>query len=43
MSPAKNDDGLILSHQEYQRNVADVKTLGQVLSGIKRKQRALPR
>jgi len=36
VSLAKNDDGLILSHQEYQRNMADVKTLGQVLSGIKR-------
>ena len=36
VSLAKNDDGLILSHQEYQRNMSDVKTLGQVLSGIKR-------
>jgi IS5 family transposase len=35
VSLAKNDDGLILSHQEYQRNVADVKTLGQVIGGIK--------
>lgn len=32
---AKNDDGLILSHAEYQHNVADVKTLGQVVGGIK--------
>lgn len=32
---AKNDDGLILSHTEYQHNVADVKTLGQVIKGIK--------
>ena len=32
---AKNDDGLILSHEEYQRNVADVKTLGRVITGIK--------
>ena len=32
---AKNDDGLILSHVEYQHNVADVKTLGRVLTGIK--------
>jgi len=32
---AKNDDGLILSHAEYQHNVADVKTLGRVLTGIK--------
>ena len=36
VSLAKNDDGLILSHQEYQRNVADVKTLGRVITGIKR-------
>ncbi len=32
---AKNDDGLILSHVEYQRNVADVKTMGRVITGIK--------
>jgi IS5 family transposase len=32
---AKNDDGLILSHVEYQHNVADVKTMGQVITGIK--------
>jgi IS5 family transposase len=36
VSLSKNDDGLILSHQEYQKNVADVKTLGQVIAGIKR-------
>lgn len=36
VSLAKNDDGLILSHQEYQRNVADVKTLGKVIAGITR-------
>lgn len=33
---AKNDDGLILSHAEYQHNIADVKTLGQVIGGIKK-------
>ena len=33
---AKNDDGLILSHVEYQHNVADVKTLGQVIGRIKK-------
>lgn len=33
---AKNDDGLILSHVEYQHNVADVKTLGRVITGIKK-------
>lgn len=32
---AKNDDGLILSHVEYQHNIADVRTLGQVINGIK--------
>jgi IS5 family transposase len=36
VSLAKNDDGLILSHVEYQHNVADVKTLGRVITGIKR-------
>ena len=33
---SKNDDGLILSHVEYQHNIADVKTLGRVISGIKK-------
>lgn len=32
---AKNDDGLILSHVEYQHNVADVKTMGRVIIGVK--------
>lgn len=32
---AKNDDGLILSHVEYQHNIADVKTLGRVISAMK--------
>lgn len=36
VSLAKNDDGLILSHVEYQHNVADVRTLGRVITGIKR-------
>jgi len=36
VSLAKNDDGLILSHREYQHNVADVKTLGQVIGTIKK-------
>ena len=31
----KNDDGLILSHAEYQHNVADVKTIGNLITGIK--------
>jgi len=35
-SLAKNDDGLILSHMEYQHNVADVKTLGQVIGTLKK-------
>jgi IS5 family transposase len=33
---SKNDDGLLLSHVEYQHNVADVKTLGPVFTGIKK-------
>jgi len=33
---SKNDDGLILSHEEYQHNVADVNTLGRVITGIRR-------
>jgi len=33
---SKNDDGLILSHVEYQHNEADVKTLGPVITGIKK-------
>lgn len=32
---SKNDDGLILSHAEYQENVADVKTIGKIITGIK--------
>jgi len=32
---AMNDDGLILAHKEYQRNIADVKTMGPVITGIK--------
>ena len=40
---AKNDDGLILSHAEYQHNVADVKTLGRVITGIKKNTGQLPR
>ncbi len=33
---SKNDDGLILSHEEYQHNVADVHTLGRMITGIRR-------
>ena len=40
---AKNDDGLILSHAEYQHNVADVKTLGHVIIGIKKNTGTSPR
>ena len=32
VSLAMNDDGLILSHSEYQKNVADTKTVGTVLN-----------
>ena len=31
---AKNEDGLILAHQEYQRNVADVRTLAPMLQRV---------
>lgn len=31
VSLAMNDDGLILAHREYQRNVADVQTLGPLM------------
>jgi IS5 family transposase len=40
---AKNDDGLILSHMEYQHNVADVKTLGPVIGAIKKNVGRSPR
>ena len=43
VSLAKNDDGLILSHAEYQHNVADVKTLGPVIAGIKKNMGQTPR
>lgn len=34
---AQNDDGLVLSHQEYQHNIADVKTLGKVITGMRQR------
>ncbi len=34
VSLALNEDGLILAHQEYQRNVADVKTLDPLLRAV---------
>jgi len=36
VSLAINEDGLILSHKEYQENVADVKTLAPVLQTVER-------
>lgn len=36
VSLAINEDGLVLSHREYQKNVSDVKTLGPLLSGVRR-------
>jgi IS5 family transposase len=30
-----NDDGMILSHAEYQQNISDSKTMGKVVNGIK--------
>lgn len=35
VSLAMNDDGVILSHCEYQSNIADVKTTGKVLNQMK--------
>ena len=32
---AKNEDGLIMAHQEYPHNVAEVKTLGPILKGVR--------
>ena len=32
---SKNDDGLILSHVEYHQNIADVKTMGQVITCLR--------
>jgi len=40
---SKNDDGLILSHMEYQHSVADVKTLGPVVTKIKKNLGKAPR
>lgn len=39
---AKNEDGLILAHQEYQHNVADVKTLGPMLKGVRENTGEIP-
>lgn len=30
-----NDDGLVVAHEEYQQNVADVKTVGRVINRMK--------
>jgi IS5 family transposase len=35
VSLSMNDDGLILSHNEYQHNISDVKTMGPIITGIK--------
>jgi IS5 family transposase len=40
---SKNDDGLILSHVEYQYTVADGKTLGRVVTEIRRNTGKPPR
>jgi hypothetical protein len=37
-----NDDGLILSHDEYQHNISDVKTMGPIITGIKRNAGEVP-
>jgi IS5 family transposase len=36
VSLSLNDDGLILSHGEYQQNTSDPKTVGQLINGIKK-------
>jgi len=36
VSLAVHEDGVILSHEEYQQNVADVKTMTPVIRGMKR-------
>ena len=43
VSLAVNEDGLILSHGEYQRNVADVKTLGPLMQDIRNTMETTPR
>jgi IS5 family transposase len=35
VSLTMNDDGIILSHAEYQHNISDPKTVGKVVNGIK--------
>jgi len=35
VSLSVNDDGIVLSHAEYQQNIADSKTVGKVVNGIK--------
>lgn len=43
VSLALNEDGLILGHQEYQRNVADVKTLDPLLKVVQVNTGVIPR
>ena len=35
VSLTTNDDGIVLAHAEYQHNIADSKTVGKVVNGIK--------
>jgi IS5 family transposase len=39
---AKNDDGIVLFHEEYQQSISDVKTLGRVIVGVKQQTGKLP-
>jgi IS5 family transposase len=36
VSLAVNEDGLVLSHREYQRNIADVQTIGPLMARFKK-------
>jgi IS5 family transposase len=42
VSLALNEEGLILGHQEYQRNVADVKTLDPLLAAVQANTGVIP-
>jgi transposase, IS5 family len=42
VSLAINEDGLILGHQEYQRNVADLKTLNPLLQAVQANTGVMP-
>ena len=43
VSLCTNDDGLIISHKEYQHNVSDIQTVSPILSSIKEKTGKCPK